>query len=108
MKVYIGEDSQFNLGDLYGGGQGNGIGFGYCEGCGVGSGDGDGSGSGFGDGDGSGYGDGNEFGDGLGVGVGFGNRISHSFKTEENSLKFIKGDIEFIVKNNLILTREKV
>ena len=98
-----GEDSQFSLGEILAIRE---YGLGVGDGYGLKNGDGYGFGSRYGDG----YGDG--FGDGFGCGNGYknGDGISHSYIEEENSLKFIRGEgeVKFNIKNNLILTREKV
>ena len=107
MKIYTGENSQFNLDDSHGG-------YNYTKGDGSGSGyNGFGDGYGFRNGDGYGFGDGYGSGDGNGCDNDIGDRFndgdgrSHPFIKEENSLKFIRSDVEFRIKDNLILTREK-
>jgi len=103
-----GVDSQFTLHregyrykkgsyDGYDNEEGNGMG------CGFRYGDGNGDGCCYGYG---GYGNGHGQGDGYGFGDGDGK--SQFMKEEENSLDFIKGEVEFTIKDNFILIKEKI
>ena len=90
-----GEDSQFSLGEIlaireYGHGDGNYDGDGYGDGWWYGY---------------NGYGNGQ--GDGV-VGDGNGGGSCKSITPTPNTLKFIKGEVEFKIKDNLIIAKEKI